>query len=355
MYESLRQILVSGDYSVVESFELPARPAIFRPVPRFLFESAVGQHLEGEVSKGSGLWRHQAQAIELLGDGRNVVIPTGTASGKSLIFRSVAFHRILTDPHARVLVFYPLKALASDQLRGWRAMAGALGLPDQAIGRIDGSVRDMKERDRILETSRVVLMTPDVCHAWLMSRLAMPVVKQFLRSVALVIMDEAHTLEGVFGSNFAFLIRRLLVAREWLLKEDSTERPLQFVAATATISNPQELLRSLTGSEFELIDETLDGSPRASRICAHIAAPAGEELQLARALQTELLRNSRNGGFITFVDSRKAVESLARSSQQELTDAMGGEAVMPCLLHTKCWTQSRAFDRFALVARCGER
>lgn len=329
MYETLKKMLTSGAYSVVESFELPGRAAAFRSTPRFLFESAVGHYLEREVARGSGLWRHQARAMELLGEGRNVVIPTGTASGKSLIFRAVAFHDVMTDADARVLVFYPLKALASDQLRGWRAMASDLGLPDNVIGRIDGSIRDMKKRDAVLESSRIILMTPDVCHAWLMSRLSMPTVKQFLRRVSLIVMDEAHTLEGVFGSNFAFLIRRLLVARQWLAKEASQDRALKCVAATATIANPQELLRSVTGSEFEVVDESLDGSPRASRICAHLAAPPGEELQLARALQAELLRNSRSGGFITFIDSRKAVESLARFSQEELAELLGDGCVMP--------------------------
>ncbi len=329
MYDALTNLLKSGAYSVVESFDLTPRSAVFRPVPRLLFGSAVGRYLEAGVGSPDGLWRHQAEAIELLGIGHNVVIPTGTASGKSLIFRSVAFHTVLQNPEARVLVFYPLKALANDQLRGWRAMAEALELPDSVIGRIDGSVQDMKQRDVILANARIVLMTPDICHAWLMPRLAMPVVKQFLRQIALIVMDEAHTLEGVFGSNFAFLIRRLLVARQWLLKEACVESSLQFVATTATISNPRELLSSLTGSEFDVVEEQVDGSPRASRTCAHVAAPAGEELKVARALQTELLRNSRGGGFITFVDSRRAVETLARSNQDELEKYLGENAVMP--------------------------
>jgi DEAD/DEAH box helicase domain-containing protein len=65
----------------------------------------------------------------------------------------------------------------------------------------------MARREEILESAQVLLMTHDVCHAWLMSNLAKPVVKEFLRSLSLVVLDEAHTLEGVFGSNFAFLFR----------------------------------------------------------------------------------------------------------------------------------------------------
>ena len=328
MYETLKALLKSGKYSVIESFELPSREAAFRPIPSFLLESPVGKYLDQEIDNDSLLWRHQAYAIEWLGKGRNIVIPTGTASGKSLIFRSFAFHRILQNSNHRVLIFYPLKALASDQMRGWRTMASGLGLPEDTIGRIDGSIA-VQERDSILEKARIIIMTPDVCHAWLMSRLSMPVVKQFLRQLGFIVMDEAHTLEGVFGSNFAFLIRRLLAARHWLLKDAIGDRSIQFVAATATISNPKELLSALTGVDFDLIDETMDGSPRSKRLCAHIAAPPAEELQLVRMLQIELLQNSKTGGFITFVDSRKAVELLARASQNELSKLLGDESVMP--------------------------
>jgi hypothetical protein len=72
------------------------------------------------------------------------------------------------------------------------------------VGRIDGSVK-MKEREKILARVRIVLMTPDVCHAWVMSNLANPIVKEFVKHLGLVVLDEAHTLEGIFGSNFAFL------------------------------------------------------------------------------------------------------------------------------------------------------
>ena len=178
------------------------------------------------------------------------MLSTGTASGKSLVFRCLAFHKVLLDPDARVLVFYPLKALAEDQLCGWREMAESLGFSKEKIGRIDGSV-PVRDREGILQDARIVIMTPDVCHAWLMGNLASFTVREFVRSLSTLILDEAHTLEGVFGSNFAFLIRRLMAARNFLSRNgEQKASPLQFVAATATIQNPKEHLKQLTGAKF---------------------------------------------------------------------------------------------------------
>ncbi len=130
MYDALRNILKSDDFSVVESFEIPGQPARHATIPQFLFDSPIGLHLHQrfrQQSTGKGvLWAHQAQALEALGRGDNVVISTGTASGKSLVFQSLAFHKVLLNPASRILVFYPLKALAADQLRGWRETARSL-------------------------------------------------------------------------------------------------------------------------------------------------------------------------------------------------------------------------------------
>jgi DEAD/DEAH box helicase domain-containing protein len=212
-------------------------------------------------------------------------------------------------------------------------MAEGLGLQASVVGRIDGSVR-VQERDSILQAARIVVMTPDVCHAWLMSRLSLPFVKAFVARLAIVVMDEAHTLDGVFGSNFAFLIRRLLAARDRIQNRAGISQAPQFVAATATIANPKAHLEALTGSEFTAISEALDGSPSYERMCAHVAAPVGHEMEVARALHAVLLRAPAGGGFITFVDSRRGVESLARTDQQEISDLLGSSDVLPYLIET---------------------
>ena len=332
----LRDLLCGDEFSIVERFEIPGRPARHAPIPRFLFSSRIGLHLDRN-SKESGwddaLWAHQAQALEELGREENVVLSTGTASGKSLVFRALAFHKALLKPDSRVLVFYPLKALAADQIRGWREMAHSLDLPENLIGRIDGSVQ-VKDREDVLQSARIVVMTPDVCHAWLMSRLSLPVTRNFLRTLSTLVMDEAHSLEGVFGSNFAFLIRRLTAARNFLLQDEAETQPLQLVAATATIKNPAEHMQQLTGSEFSVVDHEADGARQYERLVAHVACQVGEEFQVAKALHDRVLRDGRNGGFITFLDSRKGVEGLAMASRgekskQELGELLGDADVLP--------------------------
>ena len=287
MYEAVRSLLKDSAFSVVESFQIPGQPARLAEIPRFLFDSKVGPHLAQEFN--SGLWTHQSEALEALGAGHNVVVSTGTASGKSLIFRALAIHKVLLNPDSRVVVFYPLRALVEDQLRGWRDMARAMGLDPNIVGRIDGTVRPFRKREEVLQSSRIIVMTPDVCQAWLMSRLAMPLIRTFVGSISTLVMDEAHTLEGVFGSNFAFLIRRLLAARHHILRSNGNSDPVQLVAATATIANPGDHMKRLTGAKFTVVDDRSDGAQRYDRIVAHVACPEGGELEVARELQQRVI------------------------------------------------------------------
>ena len=325
MYDALRQALANGDFPVVESFELPPRPAQYSTMPVFLNESKVGDHI---VRRHPRLWSHQAEALDALGQGKNIVLSTGTASGKSLVFQAFALHQILIDPSRRAIVFYPLKALAADQVQQWREIGGLVGLPDDAIGRIDGSVLP-PDREDVMRRARIVVMTPDVCHAWLMSRLSIRVVKAFVQSLSVLVLDEAHTLDGVFGSNFALLMRRLIAARNHLLRGDDQARSLQLVAATATISNPGEHLQQLTDQVFSVIDEHSDGAQRYERLVAHVASDDGEEAQVTEELQRLVLAAGRDGGFITFRDSRKGVEQLASRGEGNETNTDEEPAILP--------------------------
>jgi DEAD/DEAH box helicase domain-containing protein len=326
IFTALINAINNGKYTVAEKFEIPPSEAAFSEVPTFLFQSRVGDYLKKSQSLNVGLWRHQAEALAEIGTGKNVVISTGTSSGKSLIFRAAAFHEIITSRNSRVVVFYPLKALASDQMRDWKAMAKALGLDSSIVGRIDGSIA-YGERDEIIGDARIIIMTPDICHAWMMSRLAIPKIKEFIANISYIVMDEAHTFDGVFGSNFAFLMRRLLAARKYLLKQNF--EPVRVIASTATILDPAKHMELLVGMGFTSITEESEGVPREERICTHVIAPPGEEMRIAKELQTDILNNSKYGGFITFVDSRKGVEVLAHSSQTAVEDLLGDKAVMP--------------------------
>ncbi len=332
MYDALRSLIDNEELTVVEHFELPGRSAKYAKIPQFLFDSKIGPYLDHSLKESSGekslLWLHQAQALDALGRNDNVVVSTGTASGKSLIFRALSFHKVLLDKASRVLVFYPLKALAADQLRGWQDMARSLELDENIVARIDGSV-SVGDREELLQRARIVVMTPDACHAWLMSRLAMPAIRNFIQSISTVVMDEAHVLESVFGSNFAFLLRRLIAARNYLIGGRLGAYPLQFIAATATIANPGAHMKQLTGTNFSIIDHEADGAPRYDRVLAHIACSEGDEVKIAKQLQHHVLTKGTQGGFITFLDSRKGVEGLALQAQQKLGGPAGDSTVLP--------------------------
>ena len=170
-------------------------------------------------------------------------------------------------------------------------------------------------------------MTPDVCQAWMMSRLSTPVIKEFLGSLSTIIIDEAHSLEAVFGSNFAFFIRRLEAAYNYIAESNSKTQPLQYIGATATIARPKEHMKLLTGRDFTVVDNAADGSPQHDRILAHLAAPEGGELEIAKNVQDYILSKDSDGSFITFVDSRNAVEILALSTQTN--DGLTNPSVAP--------------------------
>lgn len=326
MYNAAVDVLRAGNFTVKETLELQGRKPRYADIPQFLSNSPVGLHLKQGIT--NGLWSHQAQALDLLGSGRNVVVSTGTASGKSLIFQSIAMHKVLLDDSSRVIVFYPLKALIADQLRGWRRMAQSLGLGEDIVGQIDGDVK-VRDRDHILQSARIVIMTPDVCQAWMMANVASPKVRTYIGNLSMVVMDEAHSLESVFGSNFAFLIRRLTVARNCINQGTESRAPLQFLGATATISNPDQHLHRLTGADFSVVDHNDDGAPLYDRLVAHVVAPEGSEFAVTREIQTHLLTKGTEGNFITFIDSRKGVEQLVIDTRAEIEALTNDKSVTP--------------------------
>jgi DEAD/DEAH box helicase domain-containing protein len=299
------------DLEIVETLDVPGRPDRRQPLPPELLSGPLKSALLAVVPDGLA-WSHQSLALRRLLQHENVVVATGTASGKSLIFQSVSFHRVCEDHQAKVLVFYPLKALASDQHARWLEMATAVGLGPSAIVRIDGDML-MTDRLQALDDARVVLMTPDVCQSWLMRNVGTGIVRRFLERLALVVLDEAHVYESVFGSNVAFLLRRMISAKRQATQKAQNRR-LQIVAATATIRDPADHLNRLTGLNFSVVEEQDNGAPFYPRTIIHVngsdhrAAGETKLTDLARGVR-ELSCRRR---FIAFMDSRQGVERVVR-------------------------------------------
>jgi len=313
MVEFAWQLINERNLSVLESIAIPARQEERSPLPIEIMQGPLSDFLRAKVAPDATLWKHQSLGLHHLCAGENVVVATGTASGKSLIFQLYALHRILHDREAKALVFYPLKALSADQFERWQRLAVTIGLTEADVVRIDGDMKLPTERTDAIERGRIILMTPDVCQAWLMSHVGSSMIRRFLERLFLLILDEAHVYESVFGSNVAFLLRRLIAARRRVLR--GTQRQFQVIAATATIAEPAEHLTRLTGLNYRVIEEKDNGSPQQERVLLHVDGPEyGAAAEGAvKDLIVGILALPGRHRFISFHDSRQGIERIVRA------------------------------------------
>lgn len=290
---SLRVLLEINHFNTIDEVSRPGRAASFAPAPAHL-SRRLSQELASRVR--GGLFRHQALALQALGHGDDVALATPTASGKSLVFQTHAAHLLLQDPNARVIAVYPSRALIADQLVSWTAALAPLG---QRAVVIDGGV-PVSSRDALVRSARVLLMTPDVMHAWLLGRAQETGPALALRTLSLLILDEAHVYDGAFGTNVSYFLRRL----------QALASPFQLLASTATVGEPVAFLERLTGRSVTLIDETLDGSEAPAKRILLASTQPGHNSFEARASLVRSLASGEHGRFLVFGDSRLLVEKL---------------------------------------------
>lgn len=311
MSDIAAELVQSLNLEVIETLNLPGRAERRLEAPKELRSGPLSGTLARWAPDGA-LWQHQSLALEKLFNRENVVVSTGTASGKSLIFQLYALDRIFRDRSTKVLVFYPLKALASDQYARWQSLVTELGLEPERVARIDGDVITA-ERAKLIDAANIVLMTPDVCQAWLMRNVGTAPVRRFFDHLALLVLDEAHVYESVFGSNVAFPLRRMIGAKRRSAQE-SVERRFQIIAATATIRDPAEHLGRLTGVDFAVVDESDNGAPYFDRKILHVNGPeygSGGESAVVDLIKG-ICSLSERRRFIAFMDSRQGVERIVK-------------------------------------------
>ena len=140
MLKEFERLIDANSVSCVDKLELPAQAERSVPIPDAYSEGSAGRWLLNDQKLHGRLWLHQAKALTIAAEGRNLVVSTGTASGKSLIFESAAFRIRDENEQAAVLVFYPLKALSNDQLMSWRRAAGLAGFREDDIVKVDGDI-----------------------------------------------------------------------------------------------------------------------------------------------------------------------------------------------------------------------
>ncbi|MDX6632289.1 MAG: box helicase protein, partial [Solirubrobacterales bacterium] len=300
-----------GDQRLVAESEEGSRAARMVALPKSIDPALRDALAAAGIER---LYAHQAAALEAARRG-NLVVTSGTASGKSLSFNLPVLDELARDPKTRAIYLYPTKALAQDQAR----KLSELRAPNLVHAIYDGDT-PREDRPAIRRRCNLVLSNPDM--------LQMGVLPHhqrwgdFLANLGWVVIDEAHTYRGVFGSHVANVLRRLRrIARLYGASP-------RFIAASATIANPRELAERLTGEPFELIDD--DSAPRAGRRIAIWNPPLIDEAAgirrsaISEAADVLAALVGENVRAICFLRSRRGIELILRMTQDRLRQSGRG-------------------------------
>jgi DEAD/DEAH box helicase domain-containing protein len=300
--------LLQGD-ELAHLTTTPARAARTEPFPPDLHPK-VREALEGQGI--TELYVHQAEAWEAARRGENLLVTTGTASGKTLAFNLPVLDALAREPKNRALYLYPTKALAQDQARA----LGNLAVPHVRAAIYDGDT-PTERRWQIRKWANLVLTNPDMLHIGVLPR--HDLWADVFHNLRYVVVDEAHVYRGVFGSHVANVLRRLRrMARVY------GSEP-QFLLASATIANPGELAHALLGVETTTIGD--DAAPRAERtialwnpelLDAELGIRASSLGEASRIMAELVQRDLRT---ICFAKSRKQAELIHRMTADRVSPA----------------------------------
>jgi DEAD/DEAH box helicase domain-containing protein len=297
-FQSLHQ---KPDSPVRAIHHQPAAEGVFADIP-----AAVDVRLRAALEKRgiSRLYVHQADAFDQIAAGRNVVVVTPTASGKTLCYNLPVLDLVLRDPGARAMYLFPTKALAEDQLHEFQSAVDEMGSEIRAFTYDGDTPQDA--RKAIRQRANVVLTNPDMLHSGILphhTRWA-----RFFENLRYIVIDELHYYRGVYGSHLANLLRRLKRVCEFY-----NSKP-QFICCSATIANPRELAEALTGDSFELVER--NGAPRGEKFFIFYNPPVvNRQLGIRRSYIKESRRVAlefieRNLQTLVFANNRLATEVL---------------------------------------------
>jgi DEAD/DEAH box helicase domain-containing protein len=280
---------------------VPARAALTAPMPELVapvLRSALAQR--GILE----LYSHQAESFELIQSGKNVVVVTPTASGKTLCYNLPVLNRILQDSGARAMYLFPTKALAEDQLHEFQAAVDAMDADIKAFTYDGDTPQDA--RKAIRERANVVLTNPDMLHSGILPHHTKWA--KCFENLRYLIIDELHYYRGVYGSHLANLLRRLKRICEFYGSSP------QFLCCSATIANPKELAEALTGLPFELVAK--NGAPSGEKYFVFYNPPVvNKQLGIRRSYLHESRRIAlefidRGQQTLVFTNNRLATEVL---------------------------------------------
>jgi DEAD/DEAH box helicase domain-containing protein len=221
--------------------------AAFRSIPTGIHPELRAYLEKTGITK---LYAHQAEAYGHVTSGRDVVLTTPTASGKSLAYNLPVLDGLLKDPDAKAIYLFPTKALSQDQVKTLEEFS----IPDLKLYIYDGDTPS-SIRQAARKSGRLIVTNPDMLHTGVLPN--HPKWVKIFDGLKYVVLDELHTYRGVFGSHLAHVITRLKrVARFY----DSSPT---FIASSATIANPDDLFFRITGKKPLLIERS--GAPRGEK------------------------------------------------------------------------------------------
>lgn len=293
---------------------MPARPAKYADYPD-RFDPALRAVLEARGVKR--LYSHQRRALDLAAAGKDFVVITPTASGKTMCYNLPVLSEILRDNESRALYLFPTKALSSDQVAELYEIIKAMDAPIKAFT-FDGDT-PVSARKAIRQAGHIVVTNPDMLHAGILPHHTKWV--KLFENLKYIVIDEIHAYRGVFGSNLANVIRRLKRICEFYGAHP------QFICCSATIANPRELAERLTGRPMELIAES--GAPTGEKHVIFYNPPVvnrqlnirDSALKQTFGISRLLLKNDVHS--IVFARSRLMVEVLARRLKDQCRNALG--------------------------------
>jgi DEAD/DEAH box helicase domain-containing protein len=315
---------------------VPAREAQYAPFPPWLDPRIRA----GLASRGiDQLYTHQADAIDAVHAGEDVVVVTPTASGKSLCYAVPVLQALADDPAARALFIFPTKALGQDQVAAFAELSRAAGL-EVAAATYDGDT-PAPIRSAVRKAGQVVVTNPDMLHSAILPHHTKWF--QLFEQLQVIVIDELHTYRGVFGSHVANVLRRLL-----RLCAHYGSKPV-IVCCSATIGNPAELARMLTGRPARLVDRA--GAPSGERHILLVDPPIldaatgarGSAVTLANRWALPFLRAGRQT--IVFGRSRVAVEILLTGLREALREGFGPRSRIRGYRGGYLPTERRAIER----------
>jgi DEAD/DEAH box helicase domain-containing protein len=265
------------------------------------------------------LYSHQAEAINYAREGKNVMVATSSASGKTLCYNAPVMEAVLTEPRSCALYLFPTKALAQDQLRSLNEIFYPALFRAGEVTTFDGDTPQVERAD-VRKRARVVLTNPDMLHLGILPNHQQW--SRLLRRLNYVVIDEAHTYRGVFGSHVAGVMRRLRRLCQYYGSSP------QFICCSATIANPGEHARELAGLPFEVVDK--DGSPQGGKDFVFWNPPLIDQAKSVRRsangeaanLFAELV--NRDIRTLTFVRTRQLTEVIYNYTRRRLAEIGAG-------------------------------